>query len=70
MIRKIAQLRNLIIILLVAECILLFGLYLLLDSSLLFAFSVYALTVSYTHLDVYKRQCFYRRFLRSIKGCR
>ena len=43
MIRKIAQLRNLIIILLVAECILLFGLYLLLDSSLLFAFSVYAL---------------------------
>lgn len=43
MIRKIAQLRNLIIILLVAECILLFGLYLLLDSSLLFAFSVYTL---------------------------
>lgn len=43
MTRKIVQMRNLIIILLVGETVLLFGLYLLLSSSIFFTFAVYSL---------------------------
>lgn len=42
MARKIVQIRNFIIILLVAECVLLFGLYLVVGGSMLFAFAIYA----------------------------
>lgn len=43
MTRKIVQMRNLVIALLVGECVLLLGLYLLFESPLLFAFGMYAL---------------------------
>ena len=43
MIRKILQIRNLLMALLVGECGILFGLYLLLNTPILLAFSVYAL---------------------------
>ncbi len=43
MTKKIVQMRNLIILLLVSECLILFGLYLLLNNTLLFAFAIYAL---------------------------
>jgi len=43
MTRKVFQLRNIIIALLVGECVLLFGLYLLLSSSLLLTYAIYAL---------------------------
>lgn len=43
MIRKIVQIRNLLIVILVGECVLLFGLYLLFNNPLLFAFAIYAL---------------------------
>lgn len=43
MTRKIVQMRNLIIVLLVGETVLLFGLYLLLSSSIFFTFAVYSL---------------------------
>ncbi|MEE0777833.1 MAG: DHH family phosphoesterase, partial [Massilimicrobiota sp.] len=42
MIRKILQIRNLLMALLIGECGLLFGLYLLLNTPILLAFSVYA----------------------------
>lgn len=43
MIRKIVQIRNLLIVVLVGECALLFGLYLLFNNPLMFAFAIYAL---------------------------
>ena len=43
MTRKMIQIRNLIMAILVGECALLFGLYLLLNTSILLTFSVYAL---------------------------
>lgn len=43
MTRRIIQMRNLIIALLVGESVLMFGLYLLTNNSMLFAFAVYAL---------------------------
>ena len=43
MVRKILQARNIILALLIGECVLLFGLYLLLNGPMLFAFAVYAL---------------------------
>lgn len=43
MIRRILQIRNLVAILLIGECGLLFGLYLLLNAPILLTFSVYAL---------------------------
>lgn len=43
MARKILQARNIILALLIGECVLLFGLYLLLNGPMLFAFAVYAL---------------------------
>ena len=43
MTRKMIQIRNLIMTILVGECALLFGLYLLLNTSILLTFSVYAL---------------------------
>ncbi|MEG0366664.1 MAG: DHH family phosphoesterase, partial [Coprobacillus sp.] len=43
MTRKIVQNRNIVVILLVIECIGLFGFYLIFNSSLLFAFAIYAL---------------------------
>ncbi len=43
MTRRIVQMRNVIVTLLVGECALLFGLYLLVNNSLLFAFAIYAL---------------------------
>lgn len=43
MTRKMIQIRNLILAILVGECALLFGLYLLLNTSILLTFSVYAL---------------------------
>ncbi len=43
MTRKMVQIRNLIMAILVGECALLFGLYLLLNTSILLTFSIYAL---------------------------
>lgn len=43
MTRRIIQIRNLIVGLLIGESVLLFGLYLLINHSMLFAFAVYAL---------------------------
>lgn len=43
MARKILQARNIILALLIGECVLLFGLYLLLNGPMLFVFAVYAL---------------------------
>ncbi|MEG0366885.1 MAG: hypothetical protein RR585_08615 [Coprobacillus sp.] len=43
MTKKIVQMRNIIMILLSAECVVLFGLYLVFNSSILFSFAIYAL---------------------------
>ena len=41
MIKRVMQLRNLIVVLLFGECALLFGLYILFNTSLLFVLSMY-----------------------------
>ena len=43
MTKKILQFRNLAIIVLIVECLILFGLYLILESPLIFGFAIYAL---------------------------
>ena len=43
MTKKILQFRNLAIVILIAECLILFGLYLILGSPLIFGFAMYAL---------------------------
>ena len=55
MTRKMIQIRNLIMAILVGECALLFGLSLLLNTSILLTFSVYAL-INYCLYILYIRK--------------